>query len=116
MFLLLFSCVTGSNFPRKYAEATCKTGYECIDEEQIRDFLEYESIEDCINKIEGEYKNRQAFQDYESGSKDFFEDDANACIQGVLDVQNGTECNQDMEVGIFIFDLFSVEKCSNVYQ
>ena len=116
MFFFLFSCVTGSNFPRKYAEATCRTGYECTDEDQLKDFLEYESIEDCINEIEGEYKNRQAFKDYESGLKDFFEDEANECIQEVLDVQNASECDGDMDVGIFMFDLFSVEKCSNVYQ
>ena len=54
MLFLFFACRTGSNYPRKNATATCKTGYACIDQDVIEDFLGYDSIDECINDLEGQ--------------------------------------------------------------
>ena len=115
MLFLFFACTTGSNYPRKNATATCKTGYACIDQDVIEDFLGYDSIDECINDLEGQIQSTDGYKDYENGSKDFYVDNANACLQEILDVQNDSDCDGNMDVFSFFFDVFA-EECSEVYQ
>ena len=115
MFLLLFACTTGSSYPAQLASATCKSSYACIDNDIIEDFLDYKDINECISEIEAEYRQSDAYNDWENGSKDFNKENAELCLSEILDVQSDSDCDGDMDVFSFFFDI-AAEECSEVYQ
>jgi len=114
MIFLLFACTTGTNYPRKKAEATCKTVYTCIDPDVIEDFL-YDNIDECMDELESQYKNETSYEAFEEGDKDFFIDNADACLQEILEVQNDSDCDGNMDPISFWLDI-TTEECSEVYQ
>ena len=115
MIFLLFACTTGSSYPSKLASATCKTSYRCIDNDIIEDFLGYEDIDECITEVEADYRQSDVYNDWENGNKDFNKENAELCLSEILDVQNDSDCDGDMDVFSFFFDI-SAEECSKVYE
>ena len=115
MLFLLFGCLTGNNYPTQLANAACKTGYACLDPDQIEDFLGYENIEECISKTESDTRSSDSFKDFEAGSKDFNKENAELCLSEVLEVQQDSDCDGEMDVFSFFGDIYT-EECFNVYE
>lgn len=115
MLFLFLGCLTGNNYPSQLANATCKTGYTCLDQDQIEDNLGYNNIEDCISELESEVRSSESFKAYESGSNDFNKDNAELCLSEVNDVQNDSDCNGNMNILSFFIDI-AAEECTQVYE
>ena len=115
MLFLFVGCLTGNNYPSQIANSTCKTGYTCLDKDQIEDFLGYNNIDECISELESEVRSSDSFKDFESGSKDFNKENAEMCLSEVLDVQNDSDCNGNMDVFSFFVDI-AAEACSSIYE
>ena len=112
--LFLFACITGRNYPEKNAEIFCETMYQCIEEDTIEDFLQYDDEEDCVTAVIEQIISSKEYQEWEADTAEFKKEKAEACLAEIVEVQSEQECDGTMNPLSFSVDVY-VDDCFEVY-
>ena len=115
MLLFLFACVTGNNYPSKYAAEACDALYTCVDSNDIEDYLGYNDQADCADTLTSEGTDSDDYKDYSAGNLEFNKENADDCLSELVNVKEDSGCNGSMSVIDFALDAYA-ESCGDVYQ
>ena len=112
--LFLSACTTGGNYPDQYATTLCETTYTCLDNDDVEMVTGYDDMDECILELTTELKSNNVYTEWESGSRAFNKDAAEACLEEIKEVQNDADCNGSMSALTFFSDIQS-DACNEVF-
>ena len=113
--IFLSACVTGNNYPDQYAKTFCETTFQCLDNQDIATFTGYDTIEECILDISTNAKDSDTYKDWQAGNMVFNKDNAELCLNELVQVQEKSTCDGSMNVLTYAGDIQN-DACADVYQ
>ena len=114
MLFLMTGCVTGGNYPDKYATALCETTYTCLNNDDVEMVTGYDDEIECIAEISSEIRSSSTYDEFEEGARGFDKEAADACITEIQEVQQDSDCDGSMSAWTFFTDIQS-DACADVF-
>ena len=113
--MILVSCTTGNNYPKKYADTICSSAFECLNEDEIDLFLGYDDIEECKESEERTMRESGNFDAFEEGDVEFNQEAAEQCLMEISEVREDADCNGNMNIIKWGVDIAN-EACFDIYE
>ena len=111
---LLSGCITGNNYPEKFATSLCETAFTCLDSGDIEFITGYDNQDECIVDLTAEIQTSTTYDEYEEGTRSFNKDAANLCFTEIIEVQGDSDCDGSMNAWSFFTDIQS-NACDDVF-
>ncbi len=114
LIALLAGCLTGSNYPDRYADAFCTALYTCVPADDIETWTGYDDASECRADVADSVRESKVYDDWEEGKCTFDKEAAQACIDEASQVMDDPDCDGEMDVLSFTFDALD-DVCNGVY-
>ncbi len=110
----LAGCLNGGSYPQTYARAACASLFECVNNDEIDTWLNYDDVDDCESDVQSSIEDSADYDAWEEGDLEFNVDNADACIDEAAEIRNDSDCGS-MNALTFLVDA-STEECGEVYE